>query len=152
MTLAFAPERIEQWPLARLQPYARNAKMHGDDQVAKIAASMAQFGWTVPCMVADDGEGIPAVDLPRIFDRFYQADASRGGQGSGLGLSIASWIAEGHHGHISARNNDHGGATFLVELPAASGDINNVSAEPEADGADSACDATGGPASPDAST
>ena len=41
MTLAFAPERIEQWPLARLQPYARNAKQHGPDQVAKLAASMA---------------------------------------------------------------------------------------------------------------
>ena len=42
MTLAFAPERIESWPLARLQPYAKNARMHGPDQVAKIAASMAK--------------------------------------------------------------------------------------------------------------
>ena len=56
MTLSFAPERIEMWPLAKLQPYARNAKTHGADQVAKIAASMAEFGWTVPCLVADDGE------------------------------------------------------------------------------------------------
>ena len=37
MTLAFAPERIEHWPLARLQPYARNAKQHGPEQVAKLA-------------------------------------------------------------------------------------------------------------------
>jgi len=56
MTLAFAPERIETWPLARLQPYAKNAKMHGAEQVAKIAASMAEFGWTVPCLVGEDGE------------------------------------------------------------------------------------------------
>jgi ParB-like chromosome segregation protein Spo0J len=56
MTLSFAPERIELWPLERLKPYARNAKIHGADQVAKIAASMAQFGWTVPCLVAEDGE------------------------------------------------------------------------------------------------
>ena len=56
MTLSFAPDAIETWPLARLQPYAKNAKMHGADQVAKIAASMAAFGWTVPCLVADDGE------------------------------------------------------------------------------------------------
>ena len=56
MTLSSAPERIEHWPLARLQPYARNAKTHGADQVAKIAASMAEFGWTVPCLVAEDGE------------------------------------------------------------------------------------------------
>ena len=56
MTLAFAPKRIEQWPLARLQPYAKNAKQHGADQVAKLAASMAEFGWTVPCLVGEDGE------------------------------------------------------------------------------------------------
>ena len=41
------PGRIEHWPLARLKPYARNAKTHDADQVAKIAASMAEFGWTV---------------------------------------------------------------------------------------------------------
>jgi DNA modification methylase len=58
MTLSFAPERIETWPLERLKPYTRNAKTHGEDQVAKIAASMAQFGWTVPVLVAGDGEVI----------------------------------------------------------------------------------------------
>ena len=56
MTLTFAPEAIETWPLDRLRPYAQNAKTHGADQVAKIAASMAEFGWTVPCLVAKDGE------------------------------------------------------------------------------------------------
>ena len=56
MTLSFAPDAIETWPLARLQPYERNAKTHGADQVARIAASMAEFGWTVPVLVADDGE------------------------------------------------------------------------------------------------
>ena len=56
MDLVFAPSQIESWPLDRLRPYARNAKIHGADQVAKIAASMAKFGWTVPCLVADDGE------------------------------------------------------------------------------------------------
>lgn len=56
MTLSFSPDRIETWPIARLQPYAKNAKVHGPDQVAKIAASMAEFGWTVPCLVGEDGE------------------------------------------------------------------------------------------------
>ncbi|AUH32358.1 MULTISPECIES: DNA methyltransferase [Paracoccus] len=56
MDLAFAPRQIEFWPIEHLRPYARNAKMHGPDQVARIAASMARFGWTVPCMVGDDGE------------------------------------------------------------------------------------------------
>ncbi len=56
MTLSFAPDAIEQRPLESLKPYAKNAKMHGPEQVAKIAASMAEFGWTVPCLVGDDGE------------------------------------------------------------------------------------------------
>ncbi|MBO6805904.1 MAG: site-specific DNA-methyltransferase [Thalassospira sp.] len=56
--LSFAPDAIETWPLDRLKPYAQNAKTHGEDQVAKIAASMAEFGWTVPVLVAEDGEVI----------------------------------------------------------------------------------------------
>jgi len=56
MNAPLLPGRIEHWPLARLRPYARNAKTHSADQVTKIAASMAEFGWTVPCLVAADGE------------------------------------------------------------------------------------------------
>jgi len=56
MDLVFAPKEIETWPIDRLRPYARNAKTHSTDQAAKFAASMAKFGWTVPCLVADDGE------------------------------------------------------------------------------------------------
>lgn len=44
MTLSFAPEAIALWPLDRQHSYAANAKMHGEEQVAKIAASMAEFG------------------------------------------------------------------------------------------------------------
>ena len=54
MDLVFAPSQIETWSIDRLRPYARNAKIHGTDQVAKIAASIAKFDWTVLCMVADD--------------------------------------------------------------------------------------------------
>ena len=56
MNAPLLPGRIEHWSLARLKPYARNAKTHDADQVARIAASMAEFGWTVPCLVAEDGE------------------------------------------------------------------------------------------------
>ena len=56
MTLSFAPESIALWPLDRLRPYARNAKTHDADQVAMIAASMVEFGWTVPALVSADGE------------------------------------------------------------------------------------------------
>ena len=56
MDLTFAPDQVAHWPLERLRPYARNAKQHGPEQVARIAASMLEFGWTVPCLVAEDGE------------------------------------------------------------------------------------------------
>ena len=77
MTLSFAPERIETWPLERLKPYARNAKTHGADQVAKIAGSMAQFGWTVPVLVSGDGEVIAG------HGRILAADAARADRGAG---------------------------------------------------------------------
>ncbi|RUM95272.1 site-specific DNA-methyltransferase [Pseudaminobacter arsenicus] len=58
MTIQFAPDAIEQWPIERLKPYAKNAKTHAPDQVARIAASMAEFGWTVPVLVSAEGEVI----------------------------------------------------------------------------------------------
>ena len=56
MTLRFLPEQIEQWPVARLKPYAQNARTHSEDQIAKLAASLVEYGWTAPVMVSDDGE------------------------------------------------------------------------------------------------
>jgi DNA modification methylase len=49
------PDAVEHWPLDRLSPYARNARTHDDDQVAQIAASIVEFGWTNPILV--DAEG-----------------------------------------------------------------------------------------------
>lgn len=51
MDLVFAPSQIEAWPIARLHPYARFAKMHGDDQVAKIAAMAEDFDLTLVWML-----------------------------------------------------------------------------------------------------
>lgn len=56
VVLRFKPEQIEQWPLARLKPYEKNARTHTDDQIAKIAASLMEFGWTAPVMATDAGE------------------------------------------------------------------------------------------------
>ena len=58
VNLSFLPEQIERWPIVRLVPYAQNARIHSDDQVAKIAASLIEFGWTVPILVDDGGEVI----------------------------------------------------------------------------------------------
>ena len=62
MNAPLSPKQIEYWPLAQLKPYARNAKTHDANHVAKIAASMADFGWTVPVLVAADGELIAGHD------------------------------------------------------------------------------------------
>ena len=56
MDLPFMPSQIELWPIERLRPYARNARLHSDNQIAVLAANMVKFGWTMPCLISDDGE------------------------------------------------------------------------------------------------
>ena len=67
--------------------------------------------------VSNDGAGIAAADQDRIFDRFVQLDAARHGQGTGLGLPIARWIAEAHLGTLVLERSDSHGSTFCVTLP-----------------------------------
>jgi signal transduction histidine kinase len=72
--------------------------------------------------VADTGSGIPAEAVPHIFDRFYQADASRQGgerHGAGLGLAIVHEIVAAHGGRISVRSALERGTAFIVHLPLA---------------------------------
>jgi signal transduction histidine kinase len=69
--------------------------------------------------VGDSGVGIPAADLPHIFDRFYRADPSRSAvEGAGLGLAIAKWIAEMHHAELSVSSEMHKGTVFQLVVPA----------------------------------
>ena len=74
--------------------------------------------------VQDRGPGISDEDLPRIFDRFYRADATRTMPGSGLGLAIVSDIALAHGGETFARQRDGGGSiigfTVTADLPSLS--------------------------------
>jgi len=65
----------------------------------------------------DTGVGIPAGDLPHIFDRFYRVDKSRGSVGFGLGLSICRSIVEAHRGRIEVASEPGRGSTFTVFLP-----------------------------------
>ncbi|HFD6778531.1 TPA: site-specific DNA-methyltransferase [Pseudomonas aeruginosa] len=53
--MSWLADKIEQWPTAKLLPYARNARTHSDDQVAQIAASIAEFGFTNPILAGSDG-------------------------------------------------------------------------------------------------
>jgi two-component system, OmpR family, sensor kinase len=70
-------------------------------------------------IVRDTGPGIPAKDLPHIFDRFYRAEKSRTrskSSGFGLGLSIAKWIIEQHGGQIKVESKEGEGTTFVIWL------------------------------------
>ena len=74
----------------------------------------------VEIAVRDTGSGIPARDLPRIFERFYKVDRARGGQpGSGLGLSIARHLVELQGGTITAESTPGVGTVVRVRLPRA---------------------------------
>lgn len=75
-------------------------------------------GW-VTLSVADNGPGISQDDLPKIFERFYRADAARRseGGGHGLGLSIARIIVMAHGGKLRVRSKLGVGSTFYVDLP-----------------------------------
>lgn len=93
-----------------------NAFRH-TSQDGQISVTLQAGGESAALKVSDNGPGIPNDDLERIFERFYQSDASREGEGTGLGLAIARWIAQEHGGRISAANNPQGGASFTVTLP-----------------------------------
>ena len=67
--------------------------------------------------VRDTGIGIPADEVPRIFERFYRVDKSRTGSGTGLGLSIAKHIVEAHGGKIWAESIEGRGSTFYFSIP-----------------------------------
>lgn len=86
-----------------------------------ITLSLHQNGEWAEIHVVDTGIGIPAEDLPHIFDRFYRVDKARSRQagGTGLGLSIAKWIAEAHGGTLTAQSQPQHGSTFTLRLPLA---------------------------------
>jgi len=85
----------------------------------KIRVAVEAVTGTVRITVRDTGEGIPASELPYIFDRFHQADASptRRHEGSGIGLALAKELAELHHGALAAESQVGFGSTFTLTLP-----------------------------------
>lgn len=68
--------------------------------------------------VTDTGEGIPAADLPRVFERFYRADKAHGPKGgTGIGLAIVKHIVAAHGGGVQATSREGEGSTFSITLP-----------------------------------
>ena len=82
-----------------------------------VSAATKRFEDTVVIEISDTGTGIANDDLPRIFERFYKADRSRAGQGTGMGLAIAKHIVEAHGGEIRAQSEERKGSTFSFSLP-----------------------------------
>jgi signal transduction histidine kinase/ActR/RegA family two-component response regulator len=88
----------------------------------RIEVTLRSIRETVELSVADTGDGIAPEDLPRIFERFHQVDASRTRRhgGLGLGLAIARHLVELHGGSVQAASAGRGrGSTFTVQLPRA---------------------------------
>ena len=84
-----------------------------------VTAEQEDNHW-IAIAVVDTGEGIPAEELPNIFERFYRVDKSRtrATGGSGLGLTIAKRLVEAHGGKIEARSEPGKGSRFSFTLPA----------------------------------
>ncbi len=91
----------------------------------EVVVSISKVGDQARLLVSDNGPGIPAEDLPHIFERFYRGEKSRtrsrDGKGFGLGLSIAYWIVRNHNGKIDVESSMGKGTTFCVWLPLAEG-------------------------------
>lgn len=106
--------RIRQLLLNLIDNAIKYTPENGD-----VSLELGKVNGMATLAVRDSGIGIPAEEIPRIFDRFYRVDKarSRAMGGSGLGLSIAKWIAEAHGGKIEVQSQPQKGSTFTVYLP-----------------------------------
>ncbi|MGJ5813096.1 ATP-binding protein [Paludibaculum fermentans] len=91
----------------------------------RVTIMLQHRGEYYDILVTDTGTGIPADAQPLIFDRFYRADTARSrasgtSSGAGLGLSIARWIAEMHHGELRLESSSSTGTVFCASLPVSS--------------------------------
>jgi signal transduction histidine kinase len=122
-----------QWDNEAKPPMVRGTSSHLNRLLDNLVGNAIKFtpaggtitivlhreGSLVALEVSDEGIGIPAEKIERIFERFYQVDGStkRRFGGTGLGLALVKEIAEAHNGHVSVQSEVGKGSTFTVILP-----------------------------------
>ena len=124
--LAYEIEIPETEYMTRIDPTAYTRILNNLLQNILTHSAASQVSITVTeteqqakIVVADNGKGISASDLPHIFERMYQCDHSRSAKGNGLGLSIAKELVSVHKGIITAASVAEAGVTFTITLPKA---------------------------------
>jgi signal transduction histidine kinase len=101
-------------------------------QGGDIFLNLGKVAGQARLIIRDTGPGIPAEDLPHIFERFYRAEKSRTRgktTGFGLGLAIAHWIVDKHEGRIEVDSKDGRGTTFCIWLPLVSEQPSTISTQ-----------------------
>ncbi|NHN55520.1 two-component sensor histidine kinase [Calidifontibacter sp. DB0510] len=96
----------------------------------RVTVTVQADGDLVAVVVKDQGHGIPAGELDRIFERFYRVDPARSRRtgGTGLGLAIVKHICANHGGEVSVWSEEGQGSTFTIRLPSARPDSSAVTA------------------------
>ena len=92
-----------------------NSLRHSED--APVSVQVSEHGGRIVVRVSNQGPGIPAAELERIFEPFYRGDTRRPHSGSGLGLAIVKGFVEANGGTVHAESLPGQGATFVVDLP-----------------------------------
>ncbi len=114
ITVAGNPEWLRQALINVLENSIRHGRKDG-----KVEVRLAKKNGRAEVTVEDDGPGIPAADLPFVFERFYRVDKSRSRKSgsTGLGLSIVKHIMEAHGAAYSLQSIENKGTTFTFTLP-----------------------------------
>ena len=112
-------DRLEAAGLTPTYESFENSGMGWEQQRGTVRLEALESGDEISIAVTDEGCGIPAEHLPRLFERFYRVDKARSRQmgGTGLGLAIVKHIAQTHGGRIEVESKPGVGSTFRISLP-----------------------------------
>lgn len=110
-----------------LQNLLHNALIHTNSG-AEVKIKILHEPQLCRILVVDNGGGFPPNEIENVFHKFYRLSNAKTG-GSGLGLSIVRGFVEAHNGIIQLTNNEIGGATFTIEIPAETSYLNNLNNE-----------------------